>query len=113
MNRVTEQCNAEAGPSEYHVNTLVLGSGVVHHTHETWLIRGITFCCKCGAWGMTAPRLLTKECAKERSRRAFELKRLIAGKEPNRRTTWPRDMPIAPVRMYLGEETKEPEPVCL
>ena len=25
----------EAGPSEYHVNTLVLGSGVVHHTHET------------------------------------------------------------------------------
>ena len=62
----------EANPTDYHVNTLVLGSGVVHHTlvlgsgvvhhtHETWLMRGITFCGKCGAWATTAPRLLTKE----------------------------------------------------
>ena len=41
-----------------------LGSSVVHHTHETWLIRGITFCGKCGAWATTAARLLTKECLK-------------------------------------------------
>ena len=80
----------------------VLGGGVLHHTHETWLIRGI------GAWAMTAPRLLTKECSKEPGRRAYELRRLIACKEPNRRTAWPRDTPLAPVRMYLGEE---PEPV--
>ena len=33
-------------------------------------------------------------------------KRLIAGKEPNRRTTWPRDTPLTPVRMYLGEESE-------
>ena len=72
----------EANPTDYHVNTLVLGSGVVHHTHETWLMRGITFCGKCGAWATTAPRLLPKECAKEPGRRAYELKRLIAGKEP-------------------------------
>ena len=80
----------EANPADYHVNTLVLGSGVVHHTHETWLIRHITFCGKCGAWATTAPRLLTKECAKEPGRRAYELKRLTAGKEPNRRTAWPK-----------------------
>ena len=98
----------EANPTDYRVNTLVLGSGVVHHTHETWLIRGITFCGKCGAWATTAPRLLTKECSKEPGRRACELRRLTAGKEPSRRTTWPRDTPLTPVRMYLGEE---PEPV--
>ena len=42
----------------------------------------------------TAPRLLTKECAKEPGRRPYELKRLIAGKEPSRRTAWPRDTPL-------------------
>ena len=99
----------EANPTDYHVNTLVLGSGVVHHTHETWLMSCITFCGKCGAWATMAPRLLTKECAKEPSKRAYELKRLIAGKEPNRRTAWPRDTPLTPARVYLGEE---PEPVC-
>ena len=49
-------------PEEYHTNKLVLGNGVVHHSHETWLLRGITFCGKCGAWGSSAPRLLTKPC---------------------------------------------------
>ena len=34
---------------EEHVNKLVLGNGVVHHSHETWFLRGITFCGKCGA----------------------------------------------------------------
>ena len=101
----------EAGPSEYHVTTLVPGSGIVHHTHETRLIRNITFCGKCGAWATTAPGLLTKELAKKPGRRTYELRRLIGGKELNRRTTWPRDTPIAPMRMYLAGETNEPEPV--
>ena len=100
-----EESGHEEGPCEYHELALVLGSSVVHHTHETWLILGITFCGKCGVRATTAPRLLTKECSKERGRRAYELRRLIAGKESNRRTAWP------PVRMYLGEEAKEPEPV--
>ena len=72
----------EADPTDYNVNTLVLGSGVVHHTHETWLMRIITFCGKCESWATTAPRLLTKECAMEPGKRAYELKCLIAGKEP-------------------------------
>ena len=105
-----EESAHEAGPSACHVNTLVLGGGVVHDIHETWLIRSITFCGKYGAWATTAPRLLTKECLKEPGRRAYELRRLISGKEPNRRTAWPRDTPLAPVRMYLGKETKGPEP---
>ena len=77
----------EADFSEYHVNTLVLGSGVVHYTHETWLIRGITFCGECGAWATT------RECTKEPGKRAYELRRLITGKEPNSRMTWPADIP--------------------
>ena len=95
----------EAGLSEYHVNTLVLGSGVVHYTHGTWVIRGITFCGECGAWATT------RECTMEPGKRAYELRRLITGKGPNSRMTWPADTPTAPVRMYLGEETKEPEHV--
>ena len=56
------------------------------------------------------PRLLTRDCAREPGKGAYELRRLIAGKEPNRRTTWPADTPVAPVRMYLEEEKKESEP---
>ena len=47
---------------EEHVNKLVLGSGVVHHSHETWLLRGISFCGKCGAWRTSELRLPTKAC---------------------------------------------------
>ena len=36
------------------------GNGVVHHSHETCLLRGITFSGKCVAWRTSAPRLLTK-----------------------------------------------------
>ena len=73
----------EANPTDYHVNTLVLGSGVVHHTHETWLMRGITFCGKCGAWATTAPRLLTKECAKEPGRGALMQARNQIAEQPD------------------------------
>ena len=34
---------------EHHVSKLVLGNGEVHLNHETWLLRGISFCGKCGA----------------------------------------------------------------
>ena len=51
---------------EYQTNKLVLGTGVVHHRDETWLLRGITFCGKCGAWGSSAPRRLTHTCRKKR-----------------------------------------------
>ena len=83
----------------YHVIQLTLESGVVHHTDETWLVRGITFCGKCGAWASSAPRLLTKACPKEPGKRVYDLRRLTARKEPNRRTAWPSDTPLVPVRM--------------
>ena len=41
--------NERESPEEHHVSKVVLGNGVVHHSHETWLLRGITFCGKCGA----------------------------------------------------------------
>ena len=82
-------------PAEaHHVNQLTLGSGVVRPTHETWLVHGITFCGKCGAWASSAPRLLTKAWPKEPGKRANDLSRLSAGKEPNRRTAWPGDTPL-------------------
>ena len=41
--------NEHESLEEHHVSKLVLGNGVVHHSHETWSLRGITFCGKCGA----------------------------------------------------------------
>ena len=46
----TERQRDEHESLEEHVNKLVLGNGVVHHSHETCLLRGVTFCGKCGAW---------------------------------------------------------------
>ena len=43
------------GCRRHHVKKLVLGSGVVHHSHETWLFRGIIFFGKSGSWGTSAP----------------------------------------------------------
>ena len=63
------QGNEHESPEEHFVNKLVLGSGVVHHSHETRLLRGITFCGKCGAWSTSAPRLLTKACTNQTQKR--------------------------------------------
>ena len=38
--------NEFESPEEHHVISLVLGSGVVHHSHAPWLLRGIVFCWK-------------------------------------------------------------------
>ena len=57
---IQRQRNRHESPEGHHVNKLVLGNGVVHHSHETCLLRGIAFCGKCGAWRTSAPRLLTK-----------------------------------------------------
>ena len=54
-----EEIPAEAHPS---INSS-LGSGVVHPTHETWLVRRITLCGKCGAWASSAPRPTDKGVA--------------------------------------------------
>ena len=35
---------------------------MVHHSHESCLLRGIVFCGKCGACSKFAPKLLTKAC---------------------------------------------------
>ena len=94
-------------PEEHHVNKLVLGNGVVHHSHETWLMRGITFCGMCGAWGTSAPRLLTKAWTSLPKTRASELKRLSKGLEPNRRTVWPSDTPVLPRRIYIDCATHD------
>ena len=41
--------NEHESLEKHHVSKVVLGNGVVHHSHETWLLRGITLCGKCGA----------------------------------------------------------------
>ena len=90
---------------EHEVNKLLLGSGVVHRSHETWLLRGITFCGKCVAWGTSAQRLLTKACTNLPKTRASELKRLSKGLQPNRRTVWPSDTPVVPRRIYIDSDS--------
>ena len=80
---------------EYHTNKLVLGTGVVHHSHETWLLRGIKFCGKCVAWRSSAPRLLIKPCTYLANTRACDLRRLSRGQEPS-------DTPLVPRRMYIS-----------
>ena len=72
-------------PEEYHTNKLVLGNGVVHHSHETCLLRGTTFCGNCGAWGSSAPRLLTKPCTYSAKTRACDLRRLSRGRSQTAR----------------------------
>ena len=80
---------------EYHTNKLVLGTGVVHHSHETWLLRGIKFCGKCVAWRASAPRPLIKPCTYLASTRACDLTRLSRGQEPS-------DTPLVSWRMYIS-----------
>ena len=67
-------------PEEQPVERLVLGNGVVHDSHESWLLRA-SFSGKCGAWGTSAPRLLNKACKGLIETRVTELKRLWTGLE--------------------------------
>ena len=67
--------------------------GEVHHSHESWLLRGIVVYQKCGAWSSSVPRLLAQGLLKTR---ATELKRFSKGLEPDRRTVWPCDTTVLP-----------------
>ena len=44
-----------AMPDQHRVSRLVLGHGMVHDNHETWLLRCIVFFGKCGAWRTSVP----------------------------------------------------------
>ena len=93
--------NGYDSPEESHTNKLVLGKGVVHHSHETRMLRGITFCVEYRAWGSSAPRLLTKPCTYLADTLACDWRRLSRGHEPNRKTVWPTHTPLVPGRMYI------------
>ena len=88
---IQRQTNEHESPEEDQVHKL--GNGVVHHRHETWLLRGITFCGKCGAWRTSAPT------ADE------ELRRLSKGLEPNRGTVWPNETPVLPRRINIDGDS--------
>ena len=86
-------------PEEHHFLQLVLGNGAVHHCRESWLLRSVIFCGKCGAWSTSAPRLLVKACTNLPKRVPLK------GLEPNRRTVWPCDTPVLPRRVYFDSDS--------
>ena len=67
-------------------------SGLVHCSHRRRVTRGIMWCVRCGAYGQTRGRKLTRECKGVPTKSAnFVLRRLAKGLTPHHSVDWPED----------------------